>query len=117
MNDRLCFNMTPTLRKLRRHIGLGVPIYPSVRLSVTLAHGQEPLEIQACRILKFCMYEFCSLFYHLDYKFEDETSTCSADMEPSWIDGSRDQRPRRTTLELPEEFFQFCEGEDQKRVS
>ena len=40
--------MPPTLKKLRRHIGLGLLICPSiclVRPSVTLALGQEQLEI------------------------------------------------------------------------
>ena len=37
--------MSPTSKKLRKHISLGLPICPSVRLSITLAVGQEPLEI------------------------------------------------------------------------
>ena len=37
--------MPPTSKKLRRHISLGLSICLSVRLSVTLAPGQEPLEI------------------------------------------------------------------------
>ena len=37
--------MPPTSKKLRRHISLGLSICPSVCLSVTLALGQESLEI------------------------------------------------------------------------
>ena len=37
--------MPPTSKKLRRHIGLGLTVRPSVYLCVTLALGQEPLEI------------------------------------------------------------------------
>ena len=65
--------------------------------------------------MTLCVISFLVII--LDYKFEDETNTCSADVEPSWTNGSPGQRQRRTTLELPEEFSQFCEGEDKKRVS
>ena len=37
--------MPPTSKKLMRHIGLGLSVDLSVHLSVTLALGQEPLEI------------------------------------------------------------------------
>ena len=37
--------MPPTSKKFRMHISLGLSICPSVRLSITLALGQEPLEI------------------------------------------------------------------------
>ena len=43
------FIMPPTLKKFGRHIGLGLFVCPSfrpsIRLCVTLALGQEPLEI------------------------------------------------------------------------
>ena len=37
--------MPPTSKKFGRHIGLGLSIRPSIRPFVTLALGQEPLEI------------------------------------------------------------------------
>ena len=37
--------MAPTSKKFGRHIGLGLSVCLSVRLCVTLALGQEPLEI------------------------------------------------------------------------
>ena len=38
--------MPPTSEKLRRHIRLGLSIWLSVRLTVTLTLGQEPFEIR-----------------------------------------------------------------------
>ena len=37
--------MLPASKKLKRRIGLGLPIHPSVPACITLALGQEPLEI------------------------------------------------------------------------
>ena len=37
--------MLPTSKKFGRHIGLGLSVLRSVHLCVTLALGQEPLEI------------------------------------------------------------------------
>ena len=43
--------MPPTSMKLRGHIGLGLSVRLSFCLSVTLALGQEPLEIRSCNLV------------------------------------------------------------------
>ena len=44
-NKYIIFVMPPTSKKFGMHIGLGLSVRLSVRLCVTLALGQEPLEI------------------------------------------------------------------------
>ena len=47
LSEQKSFIMPPTSKKLRRHIGLGLSVRLSIRLSVTLALGQEPLDIES----------------------------------------------------------------------